>query len=112
MTPVTDLLIHAGQVFTAANEDPVLRDAWVRVEGDRILELTSEEPRVGSSVERLEIPDGTLLPGLIDCHVHFAISGGPDWLAEVREPYALATLRAAKHARDTLRAGFTMVRTL
>jgi imidazolonepropionase-like amidohydrolase len=52
------------------------------------------------------------LPGLIDCHVHYAMSGGPDWLNEVQEPYAAACWRAARHARDTLQAGFTMVRTL
>jgi imidazolonepropionase-like amidohydrolase len=106
---VTDLLIRAGQVFTG---DELLRDAWVRVEGDRIASITSEEPREPHDTERIDEPNGTLIPGLIDCHVHFAISGGPDWLSEANEPYALATLRAAQHARDTLRAGFTTVRVL
>ena len=104
-----NLLIHAGQVFTG---EELLQDAWVRVEDDRIASVTSEEPHVSASAARLDEPNGTLLPGLIDCHVHFAISGGPDWLSEVNEAYALATLRAAGHARDTLRAGFTTVRTL
>src|SRR5207248_3006321 len=79
---------------------------------DRIVEVTSDEPKSSSRMTRLDEPNGTLIPGLIDCHVHFAISGGPDWLSEASEPYALATLRAAGHARDTLRAGFTTVRTL
>jgi imidazolonepropionase-like amidohydrolase len=107
---VSDLLIHAAQVFTAADTDPLLKDAWVRVEGERIVEVTSRAPKASASTTRLEAH--TLLPGLIDCHVHFAISGGPDWLGEAREPYAAACFRAAKHARDTLRAGFTTVRTL
>jgi imidazolonepropionase-like amidohydrolase len=58
------------------------------------------------------MPDATLLPGLIDCHVHFVMSGGPDWLTEVKEPYATSCWRAAVHARNTLKAGFTTVRTL
>ena len=104
---MADLLIHAGQVFTG---DELLRDAWVRVHDDRIAEVTSDAPK--SNGTTLELKDGTLIPGLIDCHVHFALSGGPDWLSEANEPYALATLRAAQHARDTLRAGFTTVRVL
>jgi imidazolonepropionase-like amidohydrolase len=109
---VPDLLIHARRVFTATDRDSLLEDAWVRVEGDRIVEVTPNEPRGGSNTTRISETEGTLLPGLIDCHVHFAMSGGPDWLKEVKEPYAIACWRAAKHARDTLRAGFTTVRTL
>jgi imidazolonepropionase-like amidohydrolase len=109
---VTDLLIHAGNIFTAADSNPLLHDAWVRVEDDHIVEISSSEPAAASSITRLEEKHGTLLPGLIDCHVHFAMSGGPNWLAEVTEPYATACWRAAHHAHDTLRAGFTMVRTL
>ncbi len=90
---MSELLIRAGQVFTAADRDPLLKDAWVRVEDDRIVEVASSEPAGARSAQRIDAPEATLLPGLIDCHVHFC------W-------------RAAIHARDTLNAGFTMVRTL
>jgi len=109
---VTDLLIHAGRVFTAAEHDAVLENAWVRVEAGRIVEIGSSEPNGGDGTQKIEAAESTLLPGLIDCHVHFAMSGGPDWLAEVKEPYAISCWRAAKHARATLRMGFTTVRTL
>ena len=107
-----ELLIRAGQVFTATDRDPLLKDAWVRVDGDRIVEVTSAEPRTASDATRIDAADATLLPGLIDCHVHFAMSGGPDWLSEMQEPYATSCWRAAVHARNTLQAGFTTVRTL
>ena len=109
---MSELLIRAGQVFTAADRDPLLKDAWVRVQDDRIVEVASSEPSGGSAATRIDAPDATLLPGLIDCHVHFAMSGGPDWLSEVKEPYATSCWRAAIHARNTLKAGFTTVRTL
>jgi imidazolonepropionase-like amidohydrolase len=109
---VTDLLIRAGHVFTAADRDPLLRDAWVHVSDGHIVGVSATEPRVPADAERIDEPDATLLPGLVDCHVHFAISGGPDWLTETTQSYAMASLRAAAHARDTLRAGFTLVRTL
>ena len=107
-----ELVIHAGQVFTATDSDPLLKDAWVRVDGDRIVEVTAAEPRVAPDATRIDAADATLLPGLIDCHVHFAMSGGPDWLSEMKEPYATSCWRAAVHARKTLQAGFTTVRTL
>jgi imidazolonepropionase-like amidohydrolase len=105
-------VIRAGQIFTAADSDPLLQDAWVRVEDDRIVEVASSEPSAGTLTTRIDGRAATLLPGLIDCHVHFAMSGGPDWLSEVKEPYATSCWRAAIHARNTLKAGFTTVRTL
>jgi imidazolonepropionase-like amidohydrolase len=100
-------------VFTANPSEAVLRDAWVQVEGDRIAAVSSNEPSVsGDDVTRIDAPTATLLPGLIDCHVHFALSGGPNWLGEVEQSYALACWRAAEFARATLRAGFTSVRCL
>ena len=104
-------MIHADRLFTAADRDPLVHDAWVRVEDDRIVEVSSTEPSTNGA-ERIDLPDGTLLPGLIDCHVHFALSGGPDWLTEITEPYAISCWRAAQYARRTLEAGFTTVRTL
>jgi len=105
-------VIHAGQVYTAAGHTPLLEDAWVRVENERIVEIAASQPAGARAAQTIDAPDATLLPGLIDCHVHFAMSGRPDWLAEVKEPYAMACWRAAIHARHTLNAGFTMVRTL
>ncbi len=107
-----ELLIHAGTVFTATDGNPMLKDAWVRVENGRIAEVSASEPRISPSAERIEAPDATLLPGLVDCHVHLSLSGRPDWLEEVKEPYALACWRAAQYARASLNAGFTLLRTL
>jgi imidazolonepropionase-like amidohydrolase len=52
----------------------------------------------------------TLLPGLIDCHVHIFVDGGPEGRIKTDEPLGLALLRAAYHARCTLEAGITTVR--
>lgn len=55
----------------------------------------------------------TVLPGLIDCHVHLALGGEPDVVRTLREePPALTLLKAARFARLTLEAGFTTVRDL
>ena len=57
MVRVTDLLIHAGHIFTAADRDPLLHDGWVRVEDDRIVDVSSSEPAGPSGALRL-VPRG------------------------------------------------------
>ena len=104
------LAIRAGWVFPATDET-VLRDAWVLVEDGRIAEVTSSEPKA-SGARTIDRPDATLLPGLIDCHVHFVLSGSGNWLGEADAPAPVVAWRAARYARDTLRGGFTTVRTL
>ena len=61
---------------------------------------------------RIDLSDRhvTLLPGLIDAHVHLAISHTD--LAEQRLPHALHALRMAHNALRHLRAGVTTVRDL
>ncbi len=64
----------------------------------------------------IEALNATLLPGLMDSHVHLAYSGSPNvgaFRAEASEQsYPLLALRAAKHAEQTLQWGFTAVRDL
>ena len=53
-----------------------------------------------------------LLPGLIDCHVHIMMDGGPEGRVKPEESLGFCLLRAAYHARCTLEAGITTVRDL
>jgi imidazolonepropionase-like amidohydrolase len=52
----------------------------------------------------------TLIPGLIDCHVHYSSPGGPDWIAHFSDPPAVLTLRAVELAEASLRSGITSAR--
>ena len=78
MAEAGTLLIRAGRLFPALDET-VLKDGWVLVEDGRIAEVSASEPRADGA-RRIERPDATLVPGLIDCHVHLTVSGGGDWL--------------------------------
>ena len=63
----------------------------------------------------VELPDATLLPGLIDAHVHLFLHpyNETSWNDQVlKEPLALRVARATAAARATLMAGFTTVRDL
>ncbi len=53
----------------------------------------------------------TLLPGLIDCHVHLCLGAEPDVVGAIaQETPALTLLKSSHAARKTLEAGFTTVR--
>jgi imidazolonepropionase-like amidohydrolase len=53
----------------------------------------------------------TLLPGLIDCHVHLCLGAEPDVVdAIAQETPAFTLLKSSRAARQTLEAGFTTVR--
>jgi hypothetical protein len=55
----------------------------------------------------------TLLPGLIDAHVHLTADASPDFAARMSiDSAAVATGKMARNALSTLRAGFTAVRDL
>jgi imidazolonepropionase-like amidohydrolase len=104
------VLISAGVLIDGTGAAP-LRPGAVLIAGDRIRAVGSriEAP---ADVTRIESPDATITPGLIDCHVHLSDAGLADASVQDRDPSALRVLRMAEHARRTLAAGFTAVRDL
>ena len=92
------------------------RDWIVVVSGSTITYAGPERPNVVPRFAvRTELPGLTLLPGLIDAHVHFFLHPYNEaaWDDQVlKESLALRTVRATAHARNTLLAGFTTVRDL
>jgi imidazolonepropionase-like amidohydrolase len=72
-------------------------------------------PRVARAAHEVDGAGRTLTPGLIDCHVHLAWDGGPDFQTEGRELVAndaLAALKALRNGRRHLERGVTTVRDL
>jgi imidazolonepropionase-like amidohydrolase len=72
---------------------------------------TRDHVSVPADAERIDAEGLTLLPGLIDCHVHLRSKGTGrdlgDWLAT---PPSLWVLHTVPAARATIEAGFTTVR--
>src|SRR5438067_2687858 len=86
----------------------------VEVRGERIAWVgpASDWPRRRNTVAVVDGLGYTLIPGLIDCHVHYSSPGGPEWIARFTEPPALVTLRAMELAGTSLRSGVTSAREL
>lgn len=71
--------------------------------------------RVPADAERIDLPGKTLLPGLIDLHSHVLLHpyNETSWDDQViKEAPAYRIMKAARHANDTLQAGFTTLRDL
>ncbi|MGH2492582.1 MAG: amidohydrolase family protein, partial [Candidatus Limnocylindria bacterium] len=102
------VLISAGALIDGSGAAP-LRPGAVLIEGDRIRSVGSHID-APAEVARLDAPDATITPGLIDCHVHLSDAGLADASVQDRDPSGLRVLRMAEHARRTLVAGFTTVR--
>lgn len=104
-------VFRIGRLFDGTGR-PVQRNACVIVENGRIASIEIRRPPKGLAGRLIDAPDATLLPGLIDCHVHLTLSGGPNWIEEANEPLPVTAWKAANFAQHTLEAGFTTVRTL
>ena len=51
-----------------------------------------------------------LVPGLMDCHVHYSSPGGPEWIARFTDPLPEISIRALELAEASLRSGVTTAR--
>ncbi len=83
--------------------------AEILIEGNRIT-ATGTSVRHPQDAEVIDLGDVTLLPGLIDAHVHLFLHPGAEDLQTVQESVPQRTIMAALAARDDLMAGFTAER--
>jgi len=94
-----------------------LHTGWVVVvEGNHIRAAGPEKSvNVPAGAQVVELPDTTILPGLMDAHSHLFLHpyNETSWNDQVlKEPVAYRTLRAGVQAKATLMAGFTTLRDL
>lgn len=107
------MLITAGQVLTGVPGE-VVHDGAVLVSDGRIEFVgPAAEVAVSEGVARQHFPQGTLLPGLIDGHVHLAFDASADVVAALQATDDLDLLLGmASRAATLVAAGVTTVRDL
>jgi len=100
---MTRTVFAGGSVWDARSG--VVSIADLVVEGDRIVEM-------GTGLDGdvvVDVSGRTLLPGLMDCHVHMAMSDF-DVLRGMDSPFSLFYFEAVRNLRTVLDLGITTVR--
>jgi imidazolonepropionase-like amidohydrolase len=103
-------LLFTGGRFLDPAHDRLIEGIEVLVEGDRVKEV-SDRPIASPSATRIDLKGLTLMPGLIDMHVH-VVSAVVNGTANALTPPSLAALRAGRVMKAMLMRGFTTVRDL
>ncbi len=102
------IVLHAARLLDIASGN-FTSPGEILIQGDSIA-------AVGSSVTHppgaqvIDLGDTTLLPGLIDAHVHLFLHPGAEDLQTVQESVSQRTILATLAARSDLMAGFTAER--
>lgn len=102
------IVLHAARLLDIEN-GKIVAPAEILVQGERIVEVgtTVTHP---AGAEIIDLGDSTLMPGLIDAHVHLFLHPGAEDLQTVEESVPQRTILATLAARDDLMAGFTAER--
>lgn len=110
MTDYGTTLIRGGTILQGTGLEPVEGRAIV-IEGQRIACIQAErEIRKGKDWRVIDAGGHTVVPGLIDAHMHFFGSRSPDPMMWAIEAKMLNCVRAVSDARKLLDHGFTTVR--
>jgi imidazolonepropionase-like amidohydrolase len=108
---VNDILSIDAERMIDGRGGPPVEPARVVIQGERISAAgPADRIKAPEGARRISLGARTLLPGLIDAHVHLKgwRSSNPDDV--LITPHSLAALRAAADCRKLLHAGFTTVR--
>jgi imidazolonepropionase-like amidohydrolase len=105
-------VIRAGRVLNVRTGELPANQAIV-IEGDKIAQIApSSEVTSAPGDTTIDLPDATLLPGLIDMHTHLTYDLNSLSYQGLSISTAREALHGARNARRTLEAGFTTVRNL
>ena len=103
-------VIRAGRVLNVRTGELRANQALV-IEGDKISQIApSTDVNAAAGDTTIDLPDATLLPGLIDMHTHLTFELSSLSYEGLKISTAREALHGARNARRTLEAGFTTVR--
>jgi len=103
-------VIRAGHVLNVRTGELQANQAIV-IEGDKVAKIApSREIAAAPGDTTIDLPDATVLPGLIDMHTHLTFDLNSLGYSGLGISTAREALHGARNARRTLEAGFTTVR--
>jgi imidazolonepropionase-like amidohydrolase len=102
------IVLHAAHLLEIES-GRTMTPGELLVQGERIAEVGTRVAHPAGA-EVIDLGESTLLPGLIDSHVHLFLHPGAEDLQTVEESVPQRTISAVLAARDDLMAGFTAER--
>ena len=105
-------VIRGGRLFDGTGSAPVPDAALVITDG--VVTYAGPEtamPAVPPGARRIDVGDGTIMPGLVEAHFHptyFDVAALED--LDIKYPVEYVTLLAAANARLALQCGYTAAR--
>jgi imidazolonepropionase-like amidohydrolase len=104
------IAILGATIIDGTGHDPISNAAIV-IEGGRIKAVGPRDAVLVPQVASVIHADGkTLLPGLIDCHVHLSVEAGMNMMRRMMTPPSLGLMHAVPNCKVTLEGGITTVR--
>ncbi|MCJ7622714.1 MAG: amidohydrolase family protein [Anaerolineaceae bacterium] len=107
-------IIHAGQLIDGIGTIPQ-RDMVIIIENDRIKQILPKSAlQIPVQAEFIDASQMTVMPGMVDCHVHIHVEGGLSnyELDKITHSQGSLALRASAYVKRDLQAGFTTIRCL
>ncbi len=101
-------VLHAARMLVIETGE-IVYPGEILVTGDRITQ-SGKSVMHPSGAQVIDLGDTTLMPGLIDAHVHLFLHPGDEELQTVKESVAERTILATLAAKADLMAGFTAER--
>jgi imidazolonepropionase-like amidohydrolase len=102
------IVLHAARLLDV-KAGKIVKPGEILIQADRIVEV-GPSVKHPTGAEIIDLGDRTLMPGLIDAHVHLFLHPGAEDLQTVQESTPQRTIMATLAARNDLMAGFTAER--
>src|ERR1700690_4028396 len=107
-SPAHPIVLRAAHLLEV-DTGHLMTPAEILIEGERIVAVGVSVPHPAGA-EIIDLGETTLLPGLIDAHVHLFLHPGAEDLQTVEESVPQRTIQAVLAAKVDLMAGFTAER--
>ena len=103
-------ILHCGKLIDVKSLQ-VLNEMTIIIEDNKIVDVQKGYAKAEANDKVIELKDKTVMPGLIDCHVHLEGETSPDeFEKQFTDNKTDIAFKSTVYAKTTLMAGFTTVR--